>query len=447
MAHPVKITLVGAGSAQFSLALLRDLVLSDVLAGSTVALMDIDRGRLEAVTQLTRRYVKEVGADLSIESSENLDEALGGADFVINTALAGGHPAYEAERALAERHGYYRGISPLHMQRNLLLMLNVARAVERVTPDAWLIQASNPVFEGCTLMAREVDIKMVGLCHGYRGYAKVARLLGLDPEEVTWQAPGFNHIIYLTEFCHQGQSIYPILDQWIATEAEKHWARTDLRYSDSDLSRSAIDQYRRVGYLPLGDASRGFETWWYHSDLETKKHWFGYLGGFDSELGWQRYLDHLSEGVETIRRAVDDEETPITKSIPLVHSGENHVPLIESLVTGKERVIQVNLPNNGAISGLPDDVVVEGKGVVHNGRIQLLQVGAMPEKIMNKILWPRWAQLEQEMMAFRQHDFDMLRQLMRDDHRSRTTAQADALLEEAMNEDYNREVASWYQSN
>jgi hypothetical protein len=41
----------------------------------------------------------------------------------------------------------------------------------------------------------------------------------------------------------------------------------------------------------------------------------------------------------------------------------------------------------------------------------------------------------------------MLRQLMRDDHRSRTTAQADALLEEAMNEDYNREVASWYQSN
>ena len=138
MAHPVKIALVGAGSAQFSLALLRDLVLSDELNGSTVSLMDIDAGRLNSVRQLTERYVREVGADLEVESSDDLKVALTGADFVINTALAGGHPAYEAERSLAEAHGYYRGVSPLHMQRNLLLMLDVAHAIQQTCPDAWL---------------------------------------------------------------------------------------------------------------------------------------------------------------------------------------------------------------------------------------------------------------------------------------------------------------------
>jgi alpha-galactosidase len=444
MAHPVKIALVGAGSAQFSLALLRDLVLSDELNGSTVSLMDIDAGRLNSVRQLTERYVREVGADLVVESSDDLKVALTGADFVINTALAGGHPAYEAERSLADAHGYYRGVSPLHMQRNLLLMLDVAHAIQQTCPDAWLIQASNPVFEGCTLMTRETDLKIVGLCHGYRGYLKVADLLGLDPDLVTWQAPGFNHVIYLTEFFYQGQSAYPLLDEWIATTAESHWARTDLRFSASDLSRSAIDQYKRVGLLPLGDASRGFETWWYHTDLETKKYWFGHLGGFDSELGWQQYLDHLSEGVENIRRAVADEETPITKTIPLVHSGENHVPLIESLVTGTERVIQVNLPNNGAIAGLPDDVVVEGKGLVQNGRVQLLNVGPLPGPLMHKIILPRWVLLEQTMWALRRHDYGMLREMVMEDHRTKSPEQADGLLDAAFAADYNQAVANWY---
>ena len=165
----LKIALVGAGSAQFSLALLRDIVLSDVLAGSTLTLMDIDKGRLDAVGQLARRYIGEVGSDLVIATSEDLEETLDGAEFVINTALAGGHPAYEAERALAEQHGYYRGIRVVQMQRNLLLMLQVARAMERICPEAWLIQASNPLFEGCTLMTRETRVKVVGLCHGYRG--------------------------------------------------------------------------------------------------------------------------------------------------------------------------------------------------------------------------------------------------------------------------------------
>ena len=127
-----------------------------------------------------------------------------------------------------------------------------------------------------------------------------------------------------------------------------------------------------------------------------------------------------------------------------MNSGENHVPLIESLVTGRERVIQVNLPNNGAIVGLPNDVVIEGKGVVHNGRIQLLNVGQLPDALMCKVLLPRWVQLEQIMYGLTNHDFGMLRELVLADHRTSTTGQADALLSAALSADYNATVASWY---
>ena len=53
-------------------------------------------------------------------------------------------------------------------------MLSVARDVERICPDAWLIQSGNPVFDGCTLLHRETNAKVIGLCHGHYGY------LGLD---------------------------------------------------------------------------------------------------------------------------------------------------------------------------------------------------------------------------------------------------------------------------
>lgn len=83
-----------------------------------------------------------------------------GAHFAINTAQVGGHGRTEAQRILAEEHGYYRGVR-LHDFGQMDFMLEVARDVERICPEAWLIQSSNPVFEGCTHMTRETGAKVV----------------------------------------------------------------------------------------------------------------------------------------------------------------------------------------------------------------------------------------------------------------------------------------------
>lgn len=68
---------------------------------------------------------------------------------------------------------------------NLQLMLEVARDMETLCPDAWILLAGNPVFDGTTLIARESSNKVCGLCHGHYGYSEVARTLGIDPNEVT----------------------------------------------------------------------------------------------------------------------------------------------------------------------------------------------------------------------------------------------------------------------
>lgn len=450
MPDRASITVVGAGSAQFSLALMRDLLSTPALGGSRLTLMDVDTERLELVGGLARRYAEESGSALEVRTTASRSEALSGADFVINTALAGGHRVYEAERALAEQHGYYRGVSVLQMQRNLILMLEVAEEMAERCPDAWLIQASNPVFEGCTLMTRTTRQKIVGLCHGYKGYLKVAAILGLEPDRVTWQAPGFNHCIYLTDFRYDGASIYPLLDEWIDTKAEEHWSRTDLRFGDTDLSRAAIDHYHRVGLLPLGDTTRAFDdgagpsTWWYHDSMEAKQRWFGPLGGFDSGPGWEQYLEHLEAGMQAIHRGVADTSRPVSAELPLVPSGEHHIELIESLVTGKERVLQVNLPNHGAITGLDDDVVVEGKGLVSHGKIQLLQIGQLPDQLYWRIFAPRQVRMNQALLAFRERDLGLLREIILNDHRTRSVEQVDSLLEAVLSAPGNESVSTWY---
>ena len=62
MSRPVRIGVIGAGSATFTLGLVKDLCLTENLKGSNVHFMDIDEERLDAVTRMARRYTDEVGA-------------------------------------------------------------------------------------------------------------------------------------------------------------------------------------------------------------------------------------------------------------------------------------------------------------------------------------------------------------------------------------------------
>jgi alpha-galactosidase len=57
MGMPIKVTVIGAGSATFSLGLVKDLCLTQNLAGSQVSFMDVDEGRLGMIHRLAERYV------------------------------------------------------------------------------------------------------------------------------------------------------------------------------------------------------------------------------------------------------------------------------------------------------------------------------------------------------------------------------------------------------
>ena len=107
MPRPVRISVIGAGSATFSLGLVKDLCLTENLRGSEVSFMDIDADRLAAVTQMAERYTSDIGSDLRFEQTTNREDSLVDADFVINTAMVQSHYHQRDMRELMEKYGYY----------------------------------------------------------------------------------------------------------------------------------------------------------------------------------------------------------------------------------------------------------------------------------------------------------------------------------------------------
>ncbi len=441
----VKITVIGAGSAEFSLGLVKDLCLTPDLAGSHVTFMDINPERLDMIHNFALRYAGEIGADLTFNKTTNRADSLQNAAFVVNTAFVQGHYHARAARAVTARHGYYYGGIGLGPFYQLKLMLDVARDIERICPEAWLIQSANPVFAGSTLMVRETGVKVCGLCHGHYGYREVAATLGLDPDRVEWQAPGLNHNIWLTHFIYQGQDAYPLLDEWIETKGEEHWATHVARGThDIQMSRSSIHQYKMYGLMPIGDTPRQ-GGWWYHTDIETKKRWFGEpYGGPDTELARPIFVERLEKRIADMTRLANDTTASVAEFFGADKTREQMVPIIDGLVNGNEYYAQVNVRNDGALPGIPDDVAVEVPAVVNQKGIQPLRVAPLPPKIMLERIWPNVLQMERHLLSFKTGDKSILLYNALESHQTRSYDQAVAALEDLMAMEGNEEMSAFF---
>ena len=443
------IVLIGAGSTSFSLHLIRDILLTEGLAGSTMTLVDIDEGRLAVAEALANRYRDEAKADLTFKATPDSKQGLEGAEFVICAVKVGGYGPLEAERRIAEEHGYYRGIGDrvscyyggIGAYHQLKFLMDLARDMEAICPHAWLIQTANPVFEGTNLITRCTNIKAVGVCHGHLAYEHIVRALGLDLRDVEVQVAGFNHYVWLTQFRHKGEDAYPLIDEWIEKEAESLWSSDDY---PEQMSPGAVDAYRLYGLFPIGDAVRAATPWWHHGSFEAKQKWYGNRGGFDSKIGWDNYLGEKPVANQRMAKLAASPDVSLLEELPLECSGEQHIRIIDAIANDKETTLQLNIPNNGSIKHIPDDVLVEIPAVVSGQGIRGEIIGEMPALVTHNVLIPRWVRMENILGAYLTGDRRPLLLSLMDDPRSQSFAQARELIDVVLDQPWNREAAKHY---
>jgi alpha-galactosidase len=356
---------MGAGSAEFTRQLLRDLLSYDDVGPLTLVMHDIDPRRLELAEGLARIAVERHGRPADIRGSLDRAVALAGADFVINAVNIGGHEATLRDFEIPARFGLRQTIADtlgvggiFRGLRTFGFLDGLARDMLAHCPDAWLLNYTNPMAMNIQFLHRQhPTLKVLGLCHSvYWTVHDLSALIGVPFADVSFHSAGVNHQAWVLRWERDGEDLYPLLDRLIATDPELQ-------------RRVRVDMYQRLGFYPT----------------ETSEHSAEYVP-------W--YL-HDPREIERLRIPVDDyvaisaaNLAEIEALIPQVAAGNYAEPeeeaaeyapqVIHSMVTGTPRTIQVNVANAGLISNLPAGAAVEVPCVIDAAGANPVAVGDLP---------------------------------------------------------------------
>jgi len=289
--------------------------------------------------------------------------------------------------------------------------------MERLCPDAWLLNYTNPEAKLVDAIGRLSKIKAAGLCHGiWEGQLMLTELLGIPEGELDVTVCGLNHFGWYQEIRDKktGEDLYPLLKQ---REREADWL------SGWDGSAFARILMRTYGLLPYPVTNHTAE-------------YIRWGDGFIASPNMQFFHDPVSEdpwatgkvpplvyfATDFVNAPYFPRPDPVTPKESLMEerfrvkpkgevalSGEAGVTIASAITFDvKTPLLAVNLINNGSIPGLPDDMAVElpadvdGRGVVPRkmkplpdavtemirvqGAIHKLVTEAYVEKSRNKLL-------------------------------------------------------------
>lgn len=358
-----KVVIIGAGSASFGLGMLRDAVNTPELRGSIISLVDTDARALEAVSTLARKMNEESGAGIRIEHATDRTQALPDAQFVVISIAVRRNELWKFDWEVPIKHGVKHTLGEnggpgglFHSMRNIPIILDICRDIERFCPHALVLNFTNPVPRVCMAIDRYSSVNAVGLCHGIGGQlGNLARVMSVSHDNLTCKAAGLNHFTWILDlrFEDSGRDAYPDLRRSLHDYAPEF----------QPLSRKLFETF---GFYPSpGDDHIG-EYLPYATEYCP-------MHGYDFEAA-ERYK---IETWERIGRMVRGEE-PVTDLISR-RSGERAFDIIGGILTDSNHSeLAVNIRNDGLISNLPQDAIVEVPAVVGSHGIAGVDIGKLP---------------------------------------------------------------------
>jgi alpha-galactosidase len=360
-----RISLIGAGSVEFTRILLADLSDFPELTESTVVLHDIDRERLATAEQIAANVNGATGAGFRVEAHLDRRTALDGADFVVNEIQVGGFDATLRDFEIPARFGLRQTIGDtlgiggiFRALRTIPVLLSIAEDMRELCPDAILLNYTNPMaMLMWALSEASPQTRAVGLCHSVQNtHDQLAEIVGVPVDEIDYLTAGVNHQAFVLRFTRNGEDLYPRLDEAIA------------RDPDGLGRRVRIEIYRQFGRFPTESSEHSAEyvPWFMSHDGELDR----YRIPVDEYL--RRSRENLDE-YAAVKRHLAAGET-----LPLLREGELAPRYIHAITTGQERIEYGNVRNDGLIDNLPGGACVEVPCHLDAGGVHPIAVGAVP---------------------------------------------------------------------
>lgn len=369
----IKVVFIGAGSVVFSRNLTGDILGFPEFQDATLSYMDIDAERLEVGADLCRKVAKTLGANPTIEATQDRREALKDADFVINMVQIGGFNSTLVDFEIPRKYGLNFTIADttgpgglFRALRTFPMLKGLARDIEEVAPNATLLNYSNPMSMNMLTVNRTSSIQSVGLCHSVQGtFNQLMGYLDEKPDDMTFICAGINHLAFYLRMEKNGQDLYPRLFE--AMNDPKVYGTNKVRF----------ELMKRLGYYVTESSEHNAEYSSFFIPRGEKV-----IEEFDVPIDeYLRRCDGIVDEFERMKKfSKSDEEMEVHRS------HEYGSLIIHSMQTGTPRVVYGNRPNNGAISNLPDDCIVECPTLVDRAGLQSTTVGALPPQLVGYMM-------------------------------------------------------------
>lgn len=407
-----RVVLVGGGSYHWTPRLLCDFANTPSLADAEVVLHDPDRERLRRMAELGEVIAARRGIGLRTVAAPELEAAVRGADVVVTTLSVGGLDSMRHDLEIPARYGVRQPIGDsigpggiMRALRSIPVIVDIARRVEAVAPQAWFVNVSNPLTAIGNAVARATTrLRSVSLCNEWVGATFVLSLAldcGLDDLDPV--LAGVNHFPLATQLRVRGEDAFarllglmddpaaraepiwmdpPEAMHWTKVSPEPHWTKGDV----VENNRVRFEALRRFGVFPGASDHHTVEyvPGFVHPGNDFGRNWGVHHYGIDG---------HRAEAAADVAHYEAVRAAPDVTMLP---SGEIVAAVLDGLVTGVERVLPVNVPNAGNVTNLDDGRVVEVMGVVDGtgarGRDRATVPGVFGEWLRRVDVVQRWTE-------------------------------------------------------
>jgi alpha-galactosidase len=368
-----RIVIIGGASLQWVPKLFLDIVNMPSLAESELVLQDINPEPLPAMADFVRHVNGLKGTGITVSTTTDRRAALEGADYVVVCISTGAFESMRHDLEIPERHGIKQAVGDtvgpggiMRALRNIPVLVAIARDMEEICPDAWMLNITNPMTTLCRAVTRETSVKTVGLCHEVTGAQfALAQILDVDFRSLDFEVVGVNHLPIITRLFVDGEDAMDRLHErladsekladepiYLSDEIRRELGDVAAEFTKRDLvtsNRVKFALFERFGVLPgAGD-----------------RHLVEFFPGFlTEESGWGKRWNVKLTSIADREVWVDRYKAEFAKlsgitEVPTMPSGEMVAPMIDSFLRDKPRNFPLNLPNSGQCPDLPADAVVE----------------------------------------------------------------------------------------
>ncbi len=367
-----KFAFIGAGSVNFTRAIIRDLLTYPAFEDAQFYLMDIDREKLDGIRACVDNIVAAFGNKATVVSTMDRREALDGADGVLCTVFNGDIDIWRYDVEIPKQFGVdtnigdTRSVSGMFRAlRNIPLMLDICRDIEELCPHAVFLNYTNPMSMLCKAMQANTKVCVTGLCHSVQGTAaQLAQWIGADESEITYLCAGVNHQAFFLEFKRSGVDAYPQIFEAVKKK----------EIYESDIVR--CEMLKHLDYFPTESSGHNSEynAWFRKRPDLIEKYCTGGTSWNPGEYAFSLNLriKRKETWPEDIKKWIA--EKPDTKR------GQEYAANIFNAIFGDNALYTFNgnVLNTGLIDNLPENSCVEVPVLASKNGIQPMHVGPLP---------------------------------------------------------------------